>query len=120
MCRVLESSFLAHRQVSTSAENSMGGEGARERLRCSRAHVLTCLNSHPCANSWKWPGRQHSISTTLPLMPEAQSLQGDQDSPWTWSIDGSISREGRTGRNALRGLLSGSNNGALLPFSVHP
>lgn len=42
------------------------------------------------------------------------------DSPWTWSIDGSISREGRTGRNPLRGLLSGSNNGALLPFSVHP
>lgn len=36
---------------------------------------------------------QHSISTILPLMPEAQGLQGEQDSPWTGSIDRSHSRE---------------------------
>lgn len=40
---------------------------------------------------------QHSISTILPLMPEAQGLQGEQDSPWT-------RREEKTGAggNALR------------------
>lgn len=47
---------------------------------------------------------QHSISTILPLMPEAQGLQGEQDSPWTRSIDRSNSREEKTGagENALR------------------